>query len=104
MRLRGSTRKVQTTLRLPRPLYEQAKILVESGVTAAATVNDLILAALRAYTKMLNRKRIDAEFAKMAEDTNYQKEAQLICEQFEQSDWEALEFSEGLEEGAHAPR
>jgi hypothetical protein len=84
-------RKVQTTLRLPKPLYEQAKAYVRRGATAAATMNDFIVAALRAYTKVLERKSIDAAFRHMAEDAAYQKESQLISEEFTQSDWEALE-------------
>ncbi len=43
---------------------------------------------------MWRRKQIDAAFAGIAEDADYQKEAKLIAEEFSQSDWEALEISE----------
>ncbi len=86
--------KVQTTLRLPRPLYQQARSLVEKGVSSAESLNDFIVAAIEAYVNALRRRRIDAAFRRMAEDTHYQEEAQLIAEEFERSDWEALEATE----------
>ena len=104
MRVRAGTRKVQTTLRLPRPLYEQAKSYVSKGETAAETINDFIIAAIQTYTRILKRRSIDAEFSRMAEDANYQKESQLITEEFAQSDWEALEAALGPEEAANATR
>jgi hypothetical protein len=97
-------RKVQTTLRLPRPLYEQAKDSVEKGYTVAETINDFFVAAIRAYLKMLRRKRIDAAFAPMAEDADYQKEVQIIAEEFAKSDWESLEVDQQSEGETHATR
>jgi hypothetical protein len=35
-----------------------------------------------------------ADFSEMAIDTEYQKEALAICQEFEKSDWEALQLSE----------
>ncbi len=104
MQRRKSDHKVQTTLRLPRPLYEQAKVCVEKGMTAAETINDFIIAAIRVYTKILRRKRIDAAFNHMAEDANFQKEAQLIAEEFIQADWETFENLQESEEQANAAR
>jgi hypothetical protein len=43
---------------------------------------------------MYQRKEIDAAFAKIAEDADYQKEAALLAEEFEHSDWEALKLEE----------
>lgn len=43
---------------------------------------------------MLNRKQIDAVFADMAEDSDYQTEARLIAEEFANSDWEAFDIVE----------
>ena len=43
---------------------------------------------------MHNRRQIDAAFASMAEDADYQKEAQLLAEEFWYSDWEALTLEE----------
>jgi len=44
---------------------------------------------------VLNRKELEAKFAEMAEDSDYQKEAKLIAEEFESSDWEAAKILEG---------
>ncbi len=98
------TRKVQTTIRLPRTLYEQAKASVEKGYTLADTMNDFFVAAIQAYLKMLRRKRIDAAFGPMAEDADYQKEVQIIAEEFAESDWESLEVAQEPEEETHAAR
>ena len=95
---------MQTTLRLPRPLYEQAKAYVSKGETAAETINDFIIAAIQTYTRILKRRSIDAEFSRMAKDANYQKESKLIAEEFAHSDWEALEAALGPEEEANATR
>lgn len=88
------SRKVQTTLRLPRPLYCQAKSVVEERIIEVETFNELVVIALRAYLKKLRRIQIDQEFAGMAVDTNYQKDAQILAADFEESDWEALETTE----------
>jgi len=81
--------KVRTTVRLPRPLYDEARRIVNNRVPAE-TLHDFLVTAIVAYVKLLKRKQIDAAFAGMAEDTDYQKEAKLIAEEFTQSDWEAF--------------
>lgn len=53
-----------------------------------------VLAGIRACLKLAKRKRIDAAFADMANDAEYQKEAEVIAADFEQSDWEALQAAE----------
>jgi len=83
--------KVRTTVRVPKPLYDEAQKFVHRNDTALSTINDFFIAAICAYVKLMKRKQIDAGFARMAEDTEYQKEARLIAEEFSQSDWEALE-------------
>jgi len=85
-------RKAQTTLRLPRKLYERAKLLVEQHKTGS--VNDFIVRAVAAYVRAMERRAIDEAFRGMAEDKNYQREAQRISEEFAGSDAEALELSE----------
>jgi hypothetical protein len=87
-----AARIMQTTLRLPRPLYDRVKGLVERE--HAGSVNDFIVNALAAYVRAVERKAIDDAFADMADDTQYQREALLIAEQFARSDAEALELSE----------
>jgi hypothetical protein len=89
-----STKKVRATVRLPQSLYNEARSFAEKEVGSAESINDFFVAAICAYVKMWRRKQIDAAFAGMAEDADYQKEAKLIAEEFSQSDWEALEISE----------
>ena len=89
------TERVRTTVRLPRPLYEEARKFVEREVVVSVeTVNDFFVAAILAYVKLLRRKQIDAAFAGMGEDADYQKEARLVAEEFSASDWEALQMAE----------
>lgn len=87
-----------TTVRLPRSVYDQAKCVVnkeKGGVGPVVSMNDLIVLAITAYLKMYKRRQIDAAFALMAEDAEYQKEASLLAEEFQYSDWEALRIGEG---------
>jgi hypothetical protein len=83
-----------TTVRIPVSLYEQAKDMVCKEKASAASVNDIIVAAIRAYVKMYERRRIDAAFAGMSQDADYQKEAALLSEEFDHSDWEALRMDD----------
>lgn len=94
MPVAASTRRVRTTVRLPRPLYEEARSFVQKEVSPAENINDFFVAAICAYVKLLRRKQIDSDFARMAEDADYQREARLIEEEFSPSDWEAFELVE----------
>jgi hypothetical protein len=98
----SENRRVRTTVRLPRPLYDQARKFVDRELVPADNINDFFVAAISAYVKLLERKEIDSRFAKMADDTEFQKEAKLIGEEFAQSDWESFELAE--REGAELRR
>jgi len=93
---RAREKKIRTTVSLPERLYKEARSVVESktGTSASVSVNDLFVAALRAYLKLIERKQIDAKFAAMSNDAEYQQEAQRISEEFSSSDWEAFERAE----------
>ncbi|MGH9791249.1 MAG: hypothetical protein ACRD5W_08575 [Candidatus Acidiferrales bacterium] len=43
---------------------------------------------------MIDRAKIDAAFAAMANDAEYLAQAEAICEEFVASDWEALLIAE----------
>lgn len=86
--------KVATTVRLPHPLYEEAKAVIERRANNIDTFNDLVVAALLSYLKLLRRREIDRAFAGMGEDTTYRKESLELVGEFEASDWEALELTE----------
>ena len=91
------TEMFATTVRLPRSVYEEAKCVVDKekgGSGPVVSMNDLIVLAITSYLKMYKRRQIDAEFALMAEDSDYQKEASLLAEEFQYSDWEALDIGE----------
>ena len=83
---------LQTTLRLPKQLYERIKSHVQRDQTVS--VNEFIVNALAAYVRAVERKAIDDAFLGMADDKQYQREALMISEQFAASDAEALELSE----------
>jgi len=83
---------LQTTLRLPKKLYERIKGHVQRDQTVS--VNEFIVNALAAYVRAVERKAIDDAFRGMADDKQYQREALMIAEQFAESDAEALELSE----------
>ncbi len=87
-------KKVRTTMSLPVSLYEEARFLFRKKVSPAESLNSFFVAAVHAYVKLIRRKQIDAKFAAMAEDSEYQEEAKLISEEFSQSDWEAFEHVE----------
>jgi metal-responsive CopG/Arc/MetJ family transcriptional regulator len=86
-----------TTIRLPVPLYDQIQRVIETEIKGRGSMlsfNELIVAAIKAYLKMNRRHRIDAAFVGMGADADYQKEATLLAQDFEYSDWEALELEE----------
>lgn len=87
-------KKVRTTVTLPKQLYEQARSAVGTTATPVDSVNGLFVSAIRAYLKLIQRKQIDAKFAGMSEDREYQREAARISEEFSASDWEAFECAE----------
>jgi len=85
-----------TTVRLPKPLYEEVRSVVKKGGTEARSLNEFIIAAIRTSLRMYKRQQIDAAFAGMAGDADYQKEATRMADEFAHSDWEALRTIEGI--------
>jgi hypothetical protein len=83
-------KRVRTTVRLPRPLYDQAKDFVEREIVTAENINDFFVTAISAYVEMLRRKQIDADFARMGDDPHYKSVAKELDREFAVSDWEAL--------------
>ena len=84
-----------TTIRLPRSLYEEARSAVEKGATGSRSLNDLLVDSLTERLKQLRRQRIDAEFAGMKNDVQYQRGSTAMAEHFAASGWEALRLAEG---------
>ncbi len=86
--------EVQTTVRLPRSLYERLKALARES-SSEPTMNRIMVTALREHLRKLRDQRIDRAFAAMATDEHYRRESQMLAENFAVSDWEALESAEG---------
>lgn len=87
-------KKSQKTVRLPRPLLKEAENLIRA-CGHCESLNDFIVRSMRLRIEVFKRKEIDAQFAEMSADTDYQKEAHLMAKEFESSDWEAAKLIEG---------
>jgi hypothetical protein len=87
-----------TTVRLPRRVYERAKTAVEQS-EAASSFNDFVVQAIEQKLHQLNESEIDAAFAYMAHDPDYQRDSVALAKEFEKSDWEAT----GVTDATNAP-
>lgn len=85
--------RTRLTVDLPKALVERADALVRRG--AARSRNRLIVQAIEAYLKQLEEALIDAQFAEMEHDERYIAEQLRLAQEFERSDWEALQLGEG---------
>ena len=86
--------KAQKTVRLPRSLLKEAESLMRAR-GHCESLNDFIVRSMRLRIEVLKRKELDAKFAEMSEDTDYQKEANLMAEEFASSDGETAKLLEG---------
>jgi hypothetical protein len=89
MPVAAKKRYQNTTVRLPRHVYEQAKVVVVQS--QAASFNEFVVQAIEEKVRRLTEAEIDAAFAQMAHDTNYQSSSIALSREFEKSDWEAFE-------------
>jgi hypothetical protein len=96
----SAKKRVRTTVRLPQPLYEQAKNFVDQDVVAADNINDFFVTAIGAYVEMLRRQQIDADFARMATDERYKAISKQLDREFAYSDWESLAIADRKTRGA----
>ncbi len=86
------TESVSITLTLPGELLDAVDMAIKEG--RAKSRDELTATALWRELAMLERTAIDADFAQMSQDQDYQEEALLISAEFSRSDWEALKQSE----------
>lgn len=82
----------QMTLTLPGDLLEAVDRAVREG--KARSRNDFVAAALQRALAAAHTAGIDAAFAAMADDDDYQAEARALVEEFATADWEALQLGE----------
>ncbi|GAA6616311.1 ribbon-helix-helix domain-containing protein [Scytonema sp. NUACC26] len=83
---------VRTTLTIPVELLEATDRAVQEG--KAKSRNEFVARALRRELAAQKRAEIDAAFAKMADDDEYQAESLAIARDFAKSDWEAFQIGE----------
>jgi hypothetical protein len=79
------TKIVQTTARIPEPLYEEARCAAEQTQNS---INDVLVSALKVYLKKVRKMKIDASFKAMSTDQAYLDETERIENEFSESDWE----------------
>jgi hypothetical protein len=77
-----------TTLRIPRLTYERAKKAADRA--QAASFNEFVIQAVEEKVRRLTEQDIDAAFAGMANDPDYQRESIALARDFQTSDWESL--------------
>jgi metal-responsive CopG/Arc/MetJ family transcriptional regulator len=85
--------KVRTTVALSADLLHAVDAAVQEG--EAGSRNEFLDRALRNQLAADRRSRIDAQFAQMASDPTYQREAQALAEESAAASWEALRLAEG---------
>ena len=83
---------VRTTLTLPSELLEDTDQIVSQG--KAKSRNEFVAQALRHELAALRKAEIDAAFIPMADDAEYQAEAQKIEAEIATACWEALQLGE----------
>lgn len=83
---------VRTTVALPADLLEAVDQFVREG--KARNRNELLAAALRHELSAMRRAAIDADFAGMAHDAEYQADVRQLNREFAQADWEAWKLAE----------
>jgi len=82
----------RTTITVPEDLLTLADQAVRDG--HARSRAELLVRALRREFAAQRRAAVDASFARMADDSEYQAEALRIAEEHAVADWEALRIAE----------
>ncbi len=85
--------RVRSTVTIPANLLEAVDRAISEGF--AKSRNEFLAMALRNQLVAFRRTAIDAAFAGMATDPDYQREATATTRAFETADWEALAIAEG---------
>ncbi len=80
--------RTRTTVAIPPDLLEAVDQAVSEGLVRSR--NEFLTIALRNQLARYRRAAIDAAFAEMADDPDYQREALEVSEAFEAADREAL--------------
>jgi metal-responsive CopG/Arc/MetJ family transcriptional regulator len=85
-------RKALSTIALPNNLLEAIDTEIRQG--HARSREEFLEAAIMNQVAALHHVSVDRQFAAMATDSAYLKEALQISEEFSAADWEALQSEE----------
>lgn len=86
-----------TTIRMPARLYEEARRVVQTRQDLSS-FNELVVEAVKEKLQTLAEQDIDAAFAGMATDPDYQRDAVSMAREFAHSDWSAFKATEKQDE------
>lgn len=73
------------TVRVPKHVYEQARNVI--GRSQVSSFNEFVVQAIEEKVRRSTEAEIDAAFAQMAQDADYQRNSVAMAEEFEKSDW-----------------
>jgi hypothetical protein len=91
-----------TTVRLPRQVYERAKTVVIRS--QASSFNEFVVQAIEEKVRRLTEAEIDAAFAQMAHDEDYQRNSIALAGEFARSDWEAFQSTPHMKPRHEQPK
>jgi hypothetical protein len=86
-----------TTVRLPRGVYDQTKTAIKKS-EATPSFNEFVVQAIKEKLHKLTESEIDAAFAGMAHDPDYQRDSIALAKEFEHSDAEAWQATDDTHE------
>jgi hypothetical protein len=92
MPVAAKKRYQNTTVRVPTQVYERAKTAVSRF--QVSSFNEFVVQAIEEKVRRLTESEIDAAFAEMARDPDYQRESIALAHEFEKSDWEAFQSTD----------
>ena len=82
---------------MPTSLYEHARRIVKAR-NDVGSLNELVVEAVKEKLQELSEAEIDAAFAGMATDPDYQRGAVAMAQEFAHSDWAAFKATEKQDE------
>ena len=82
---------------MPTDVYEHAR-RVAATRQDVSSINELVVEAVKEKLQKLSEKEIDAAFAGMATDPDYQRDAVSMAREFAHSDWAAFKAPEKQDE------
>lgn len=95
---KSATKKFQSaTVRFPVKIYAQARTAVKKS-RAASSLNEFFVQAVEDKLRELSDAEIDAAFAGMAQDHDYQRDSVAMANAFDNSDWEAFQATDSAHE------